>query len=71
MTQKSKTDMALIEALSDPRVCLCGWVRPVRAGFAKDEMGNEPIEIPVKHFYFLYDCPQCGARWNVLLEWVE
>jgi hypothetical protein len=66
-----KQPKILIEVHSDPRTCLCGWVRPVRAGFAKDEMGNEPIEVPETRFYFLYDCPQCGSRWNMLLERVD
>lgn len=61
----------MIDANVNPKVCLCGWKRPITAGFSKDELGIIQLEIPEKKFYFLYDCPQCGARWNMLLERID
>lgn len=42
--------------------CDCGWLRPKFV-----DLRGPDKETPIKisgDFYLLFDCPQCGARWD-------
>lgn len=55
----------------EPKRCTCGWLRPTTFDFSEDEHGLRPIRLPLQELYVLWDCPQCGARWNVHMRLVS
>jgi hypothetical protein len=57
----------LVTALDTPNEtqprCDCGWLRPRFVDLRQPDR-ETPIVIG-QTFYLCFDCPQCGARWDV------
>jgi len=66
MSPRSLTAASLeVLASAEPKHCRCGWLRPTTWDFSEDEQGQRPIQIAAQEFFvvYVYDCPQCSARW--------
>ena len=61
MTMRKHQLDQLVELKEHRQRCDCGWLRPQFVDIHDAE--DKPLELG-HEFHLLFDCPQCGARWD-------
>jgi hypothetical protein len=57
------------EDVPDTNRCGCGWLRP---RFVDLRAADKTLPLrPGEKWFLLFDCPQCGARWDCAYESVS